>query len=247
MLQNKRGGADSTAETMVSVSTQTPWSYLNDIRQHHNVTDSQLVLDDGCDIEEKTSQLQKQSVNTPVDDEESEEHPHDDSSESVVDRTQLEDSHVSEVVEQLSQLQFISSEEEEKEEEEKDEGEEEKDEGEEEKEEEGVSGMNDDDDAALPPYPTISSSQLSWPAILQYLRESESEASKYFSLDNTDNISDVKRSECLAGEDEMMKHEEDAALVEKMNEVCDFCGQSTTQWSVLNATTAPAEPVCQYT
>ena len=214
-LQKQRGGADSTA-TMVSVGTQTPWSYLSDTRHQ--------LVDDGCDIEreeDKASQLENQQL--VYNDGRSESVKINDgllhSSESV-EISHLENSDVSELVDQLTELQFVNGYS--------------SDDEEEEEEEEDVHSVS-------PPYPDLPTSQLSWPAILQYLRESESEASKYFSLDYEEKKSDVERLEYLAGDEK--KRYEDGPIVERMSEVCDFCGQSTTHWSVLQATTGTGELV----
>ena len=42
------------------------------------------------------------------------------------------------------------------------------------------------DDDSPPPYVTLPKTNLPWPAILQYLRETESESSKYFSIERGD-------------------------------------------------------------
>ena len=81
--------------------------------------------------------------------------------------------------------------------------------------------------------------QLSWPAVLRYLRESESEASKYFSLDREP--SQVHRGDQqMRGEDksrELMgrgaKYSEQEAVVEASDQFCHFCGQPSRHWSLL--------------
>lgn len=117
----------------------------------------------------------------------------------------------------------------------------------------------------LPPYPEVPTGQLSWPAILQYLRESESEAGRYFSLnrsremekecrveereplveDRVRGIStgqeELARGSTTDGGDRAQLLDDHSPAVEKMSRECDFCGQSAPQWSVLHATTGAGE------
>ena len=93
------------------------------------------------------------------------------------------------------------------------------------------------------PYPDLGAGQLPWPAVLQYLRESESEASKYFSLGHATDcreldlgpakeVTERQRTPVVAS-----SHEVARPVVERMSRECDFCGQNAAQWSVLHATT----------
>lgn len=109
-----------------------------------------------------------------------------------------------------------------------------------------------EDEEIPPPYPEVQADQLSWPAILQYLRESESAASKYFSLDQpTSNHREMKRESVgvkqpSRGQEEGFSsdctaREADYPVVERMSRECDFCGHEAPQWSVLHATTGAGE------
>ena len=102
------------------------------------------------------------------------------------------------------------------------------------------------------PYPDLGVGQLPWPAVLQYLRESESEASMYFSLDqavehreldlqpveDVTELSDSQRTVAVASFSTSDRGDMTAGpVVERMDRECDFCGQKAAQWSVLHATT----------
>lgn len=118
--------------------------------------------------------------------------------------------------------------------------------------------QNIEDEEILPPYPDVQADQLSWPAILRYLRESESAASKYFSLDKKNmspsthreverehvEVLEMRQPSQGLGEgfrsDETVK-ETNNPVVERMERECDFCGHSAPQWSVLHATTGAGE------
>ena len=103
----------------------------------------------------------------------------------------------------------------------------------------------------IPLAPRLKVDNLSWPSILQYMRESESLTSNYFSLSNKEAIESrlahnkrlqqrvtsaeaerMKRSHhTVSGGDEEKGSESDS--VAARNQICDFCGQSTTQISLL--------------
>ena len=82
-------------------------------------------------------------------------------------------------------------------------------------EDEGNSGT-ECEEHTTPPFPNVQSFNLPWPAILQYLRESESMASKYFSL----------ASDRLGTTSEL-------GLLPSGNTLCDFCGKVTPKRSLL--------------
>ena len=88
-----------------------------------------------------------------------------------------------------------------------------------------------------PPYPDICSSQLSWPVILQYLRESESLASQYFSLDRKplDIQQEVRGVNNESGRRECEEHSTAIPVIERMGSICEFCGRPSPQWSVLKS------------
>lgn len=98
--------------------------------------------------------------------------------------------------------------------------------------------------------PRLKLNNLSWPSILQYLRESESVTSGYFSLNNKDAVESrlaenkrlqrtvtseeaerLKSHQITSGGSEEGDTESD--LVAAKSQICDFCGQSTTQVSLL--------------
>ena len=103
----------------------------------------------------------------------------------------------------------------------------------------------------IPAAPRLKLDNLSWPSILQYMRESESLTSEYFSLNNEDAV-----ESCLAHnkrlqqtvtseEAERMKryhhtmsggNEErdlESNSMDEKSQICDFCGQNTIQISLL--------------
>ena len=105
------------------------------------------------------------------------------------------------------------------------------------------------------PYPELGAGQLPWPAVLQYLRESESEASKYFSLDHAADCRELD----LQPAKEVTEFSESQGpavvassngvarpVVERMSQECDFCGQKAAQWSVLHATTGAGVGLVKY-
>ncbi|CAI8056720.1 hypothetical protein GBAR_LOCUS30903 [Geodia barretti] len=92
--------------------------------------------------------------------------------------------------------------------------------------------------------------QLSWPAVLRYLRESESEASKYFSIDREPRkvLKGVERDQETARENtsnELMPNEArcatEEAVVAELNKLCHFCGQPLGEWSVLQSATGSGD------
>ena len=109
------------------------------------------------------------------------------------------------------------------------------------------SDEDDDDDreenanGKLRKFPDLQVSYLPLPAILQYLRESESLASEYFSLRNKHSV-DVNT--CKEGE----VHKEDrdkqiakdpeveVSLTTSGSDVCEFCGQQSPRQSLLSST-----------
>ena len=98
----------------------------------------------------------------------------------------------------------------------------------------------EDSNICSPPYSHLGTSrQFSWPAILRYLRESESEASKFFSLERgAVNHNRDMGTHYLTGDE---RREQTRPVVERMSRLCDFCGQPAAQWSMLHATTGAAE------
>ena len=80
------------------------------------------------------------------------------------------------------------------------------------------------EDHRTPPFPNVNSFNLPWPAILQYLRESESMASEYFSL----------ASNRLGTSSEL-------GLLPSGNTLCDFCGKVTPKHSLLVSATGGVE------
>ena len=115
--------------------------------------------------------------------------------------------------------------------------------------------QNIEDEEILPPYPDVQADQLSWPAILQYLRESESAASKYFSLNKSppthteverEHVEVLEVRQPPQGQQEGFRSDEteketNNPVVERMERECDFCGRAAPQWSVLHATTGARE------
>jgi hypothetical protein len=102
----------------------------------------------------------------------------------------------------------------------------------------------------VPPAPRLKVDNLSWPSILQYMRESESLTSDYFSLNNKEAIESrlahnkrlqqrvtsaeaerLKNHQFLSGSSEERNSESDSMAAR--GQICDFCGQSTTQISLL--------------
>ena len=81
----------------------------------------------------------------------------------------------------------------------------------------GHSSCSSNDDESnnedILPYQSLSSENLPWPTILQYLRESDSQSSRYFSMQVSKPTVDHKKEEISA--------------------VCQFCGQSLIPFSLL--------------
>ena len=71
---------------------------------------------------------------------------------------------------------------------------------------------NNENHGDIPPYQPLSSENLPWPTILQYLRESDSRSSKYFSMQVSKPTVDDKKEEVAV--------------------VCQFCGQSLMPFSL---------------
>ena len=100
------------------------------------------------------------------------------------------------------------------------------------------------------PYPDLCVGQKSWPAILQYLRESESEASQYFSINRGGRRHrEMKNDDQLSANDdgdipterETAPNGDMGPVVEGMSRECDFCGQPAAQWSMLHTATGGEE------
>ena len=89
-------------------------------------------------------------------------------------------------------------------------------------EEDGEDEEGDETDTTQepPPYPNLHAEQVSWPAVLQYLRESDSLSSHYFSLGREQRVEGEGGTEG-AGEGEVCSE-------------CQFCGHTPPQWSILN-------------
>lgn len=102
----------------------------------------------------------------------------------------------------------------------------------------------------VPPAPRLKVDNLSWPSILQYMRESESLASDYFSLNNKEAIESrlahnkrlqqrvtsaeaerLKSYQIMSSSGEERDSESDSMAAR--GQICDFCGQNTTQISLL--------------
>ena len=112
----------------------------------------------------------------------------------------------------------------------------------------------------------IQARELPWPAILQYLRESESLACKYFSLENRHRSTTGKRSRRSAATVGRSSHSKGAArqvearasgaraFLPEGGTVCEFCGQVSPRHSLLKGmdkasrtntkTTTVAMPSC---
>lgn len=98
--------------------------------------------------------------------------------------------------------------------------------------------------------------EVPWPTVLKYLRESESEASKYFRLDQeppqfhreSEQLTEIGIMSREVVEDDEARYAEDQARDQGLvQQVCQFCKQPFGQWSVLEAastTGAPAEACC---
>ena len=102
----------------------------------------------------------------------------------------------------------------------------------------------------IPPAPRLKVDNLSWPSILQYMRESESLTSNYFSLSNKEAIESrlahnkrlqqrvtsaeaerMKSRHIVSGGDE--ERDSESESIAARSQICDFCGQSTTPISFL--------------
>ena len=110
-----------------------------------------------------------------------------------------------------------------------------------------------------PPYPELGVGRLPWPAVLQYLRESESEASRYFSLDRvteTEPADDQRdKGVCQRGKQKKELAEEAGSstgrqgggaagpVMEGTYSECIFCGRPAPQWSVLQSATGAGEVI----
>ena len=114
--------------------------------------------------------------------------------------------------------------------------EEEREEGEGEEEKgEGDVGSSADESEPPPPYPDLQAQQISWPAVLQYLRESDSLASQYFSLDRQ---GDSGLSRGAAVEEAVRRTA--TPVIGGVDSVCPFCARPPPQWSVLECATGEA-------
>ena len=104
----------------------------------------------------------------------------------------------------------------------------------------------------VPVAPRLKLDNLPWPSILQYMRESESLASDYFSLSNKEAIESrlaqnkrlqqtvtseeaerLKNCHIASGDGEKSNSESEGDLMAAKSQICDFCGQSSTQISLL--------------
>ena len=99
----------------------------------------------------------------------------------------------------------------------------------------------------IPVAPRLKLNNLPWPSILQYMRESESLTSEYFSLSNKEavetRLAHNKRLQRTVTSEEAgrLKNchtmpdglEEGDSEPDSMATICDFCGQSSTQISLL--------------
>ena len=86
----------------------------------------------------------------------------------------------------------------------------------------------EEDSEAEDKFPDLTLPNLPWPTILQYLRESESIASEYFSLENKQKLSDHHSQIESSG----MADRKGSLFPDK----CDFCGMDSQRHSLLNLT-----------
>lgn len=91
----------------------------------------------------------------------------------------------------------------------------------------------EEDSEAEDKFPDLTLPNLPWPTILQYLRESESIASEYFSLENKQKLSDHHSQIESSG----MADRKGSLFPDK----CDFCGMDSQRHSLLNLTEDEAE------
>ena len=106
---------------------------------------------------------------------------------------------------------------------------------------ESSSSSDEDDDreenanGKLQKFPDLQVSDLPLPAILQYLRESESLASEYFSLQNKHSVEGgvgkEDRDRQIAKDPEV-----EVSLITSSSDVCEFCGQQSPRQSLLSST-----------
>lgn len=122
---------------------------------------------------------------------------------------------------------------------------------------EEANDKNEDDErdsswssSTIPVAPRLKLNNLPWPSILQYMRESESLTSEYFSLNNKEAVESrlacnkrlqrtvtseeaerLKNCHLMSGKLEESDSESD--LMAAKSQICDFCGQSSTQISLL--------------
>ena len=99
----------------------------------------------------------------------------------------------------------------------------------------------------LQKFPYLQVSDLPLPAILQYLRESESLASEYFSLQNKHSVDMNARKEGGVDKEDRGKQiakdpEVEVSLITG-SDVCEFCGQQSPRQSLLSSTTEQQEKV----
>ena len=104
--------------------------------------------------------------------------------------------------------------------------------------------------STIPVAPRLKLDNLPWPSILQYIRESESLTSEYFSLSNKEaiesRIAHNKRLQRTVTSEEAERLKNYHLMSDKLGEsdsesdsmaaksqICDFCGQSSTQISLL--------------
>ena len=115
------------------------------------------------------------------------------------------------------------------------------------------SSSSDEDDreenaiGKLQKFPDLQVSDLPLPAILQYLRESESLASEYFSLQNKHSVDMNARKEGGVDKEDRGKQiakdpEVEVSLI-TYSDVCEFCGQQSPRQSLLSSTTEEQEKV----
>lgn len=84
------------------------------------------------------------------------------------------------------------------------------------------SSEDEEEEGEVEPYQSVSSDNVPWPAILQYLRESESESSKYFSLQTPQ-----------AATEQYDKEEAAIQYTDTARTTCQFCEQFTKPLSLL--------------
>ena len=120
-------------------------------------------------------------------------------------------------------------------------------------EDEGEDDGEENTNGKLRKFPDLQVSDLPWPAILQYLRESESLASEYFSLQNKHSVDvTAHKQEVVVDKEDSDKQiakcpEVEVSLIPSSSDVCEFCGQKSPRQSLLGSITEEQEEVSSLT